>query len=127
MSEPVSFSWGACARGATDLVCYAVRMSAVLTLRKGTSLRTISLLAKKRVDKEGGYDKMFMETTMKPDDLRKWRKERNLSQERLAQLLRVSGQSVRNWEAGRHEIPKTQLGLKERLDKIAEQKKKLNK
>lgn len=44
---------------------------------------------------------------MKPAELKKFRDDRNLSQEALGDLLGVRKQTVLRWENGHVEIPKT--------------------
>jgi len=42
---------------------------------------------------------------MKPEDLRAWRTDRELSQIDLATLLGVTNQTVYRWEAGSRSVP----------------------
>lgn len=48
---------------------------------------------------------------MDGNDIRVWRRQRHITQERLAELLGVHAITVANWERGRYAIPSGMLAL----------------
>lgn len=48
---------------------------------------------------------------MDGSDIRAWRRQRRITQQRLAELLGVHPVTVANWERGHHAIPATMLAL----------------
>lgn len=48
---------------------------------------------------------------MDGNDIRAWRRDRRITQERLAEMLGVHAITVANWERGRYTIPSGMLAL----------------
>ncbi len=48
---------------------------------------------------------MVYNSSMKPGDLKKWRKRNNYSQSQLAKVLGVAKLTVSRWERGDREVP----------------------